>query len=177
MKLTIKDLRDLKPCYDPTRYLPEDWTGTICDLLKTEEIPGKDRLWVACREKFFSDDQLFLFAENCAWRVAHLIPEEEQLEYANILCIIRLARETCDDNLKNSARDSAWASARDSAWASARDSAWASAWASARDSARGSAWDSARAWASARASARGSARGSAFHEMCLDLATNYEVKK
>ena len=43
---TMNDIRELKPCYDPTRYLPDDWTGTLLDILAVEDCPAEDRLWV-----------------------------------------------------------------------------------------------------------------------------------
>lgn len=45
--ITIGDIRAAGPCYDPTRYLPEGWTGTIVDILEDERIPEGDRVWVA----------------------------------------------------------------------------------------------------------------------------------
>lgn len=43
---TYKDLMSWKPCYEPNRYLSEDWSGTAVDILKKEVIPFNDRLWV-----------------------------------------------------------------------------------------------------------------------------------
>jgi hypothetical protein len=43
---TIDDIRKYNPCYDPTRYLPEGWTGTAIDILNVKECPVRDRLWV-----------------------------------------------------------------------------------------------------------------------------------
>ena len=37
---TINDIRELRPCYDPSRYAPEDWQGTALDVLKAEQILG-----------------------------------------------------------------------------------------------------------------------------------------
>ena len=31
-QITIDDIRSFEPCYDPARYLPEDWTGTALDI-------------------------------------------------------------------------------------------------------------------------------------------------
>jgi hypothetical protein len=46
----IQDIREMGtngPCYDPARYLPEDWEGTIVDILRVHECPLMDRMWVA----------------------------------------------------------------------------------------------------------------------------------
>jgi hypothetical protein len=50
MKLfSLADLRELKPCYDPVRYLPEDWLGTVVDLLQVDACPPTDRIWIATK--------------------------------------------------------------------------------------------------------------------------------
>ena len=59
MNVTIQDIRDLNPCYDPVTgkdsngdvvrtsgLLPEDWTGTRLDILNVEDCPIEDRIWV-----------------------------------------------------------------------------------------------------------------------------------
>ena len=48
-KLTIKDIKELKPCYCPTKYLPKNWKGTVLDILNINECPAEDRIWVALR--------------------------------------------------------------------------------------------------------------------------------
>ena len=65
-QLTIKNIRDLNPCYDPAKYLSEDWTGTVVDILEIEECPEADRVWVALRlvDRF----TLEAFAIDCALR-------------------------------------------------------------------------------------------------------------
>ena len=63
---TIKDIRNLNPCYDPGLYLPEDWTGTAIDILKFDDAPAEDRLWVVLRTDWIDDKTLRLFAVWCA---------------------------------------------------------------------------------------------------------------
>ena len=67
-QLTIKDIRNLNPCYDPNKYLPEDWTGTVVDILNIEECSATDRIWVAVRliPRFIVE----AFAIDCAVRSA-----------------------------------------------------------------------------------------------------------
>ncbi len=43
---TIQDIRDLNPCYDPARFLAENWTGTVLDILDVVECLEIDRIWV-----------------------------------------------------------------------------------------------------------------------------------
>ncbi len=54
-QLTVPILRSLKPCYDPTRYLPEDWSGTLLDILEHPKIPLDDKLWVAYCPGIYKD--------------------------------------------------------------------------------------------------------------------------
>jgi len=58
MTLTIADIRALRPCYDPSQYIAEDWTGTILDILDMEDAPAQDRLWVALRRDVLSGSVL-----------------------------------------------------------------------------------------------------------------------
>ncbi len=74
---TIADIRSWKPCYNPNRYLPEDWSGTAVDLLKIEVIPAKDRLWVVLRPDCIDDKTLRLFAVNCTRRTMRRIPNPD----------------------------------------------------------------------------------------------------
>ena len=64
--ITIKDIEELDPCYSPTKYLSEDWTGTVLDILNVDECPIKDRFWVVLREEFIDAKTLRLFAVWCA---------------------------------------------------------------------------------------------------------------
>ena len=71
-QLTIKNLVAWKPCYHPAKYLDKNWTGTVIDLLNTQEIPIKDRVW--CGLKCLPIIQKQYFAIWCA-RQALAIPE------------------------------------------------------------------------------------------------------
>ena len=78
--LTIQDIRDLKPCYDPDEYLPEDWTGTVEDILLLEDCPAKDRIWVAVRlmPRFLVE----CFAVDCALSAAAYDAAADDAAYA-----------------------------------------------------------------------------------------------
>src|ERR1017187_1253826 len=84
-QFTIKDIRKFGPCYDPIKYIPEDFKGTAIDILNIKQCPAEDRLWVVLREEFLSDRELRLFAVWCA-RQALAIPGNE-----NAIC-----SETCN---------------------------------------------------------------------------------
>jgi len=74
---TINDIRKLGPCYDPARYAPEDWTGTALDVLKAEQIPAVDRLWVVLHEGWIDERTARLFAVWCARETLKLISDPD----------------------------------------------------------------------------------------------------
>jgi len=65
---TIEDIRDWEPCYDPGTLLPENWSGTALDILRLEEMPCENRLWVVLRPEILDDKTLRWFAIWCARR-------------------------------------------------------------------------------------------------------------
>ena len=128
-QFTIQDIRDLDPCYDPIKYLPEDWKGTVIDILDVKECSEEDRLWVALREEFISEKILRLFAVSCARKALKLVenPDPRSVEACNVA--ERFAHgEATKEELRT-----AWEAA-EAAWeAAARDAAWDAAGAAARD--------------------------------------------
>lgn len=44
---TVEDIRALNPCYDPAQLVPEDWTGTLLDILDFTPCRTVDRIWAA----------------------------------------------------------------------------------------------------------------------------------
>ena len=82
MTYTINDIRALRPCYDPSRYLPEDWQGTALDVLNIEACPPRDRLWVVLREGWIDDRMLRLFAVWCARQALALVDNPDQRSIA-----------------------------------------------------------------------------------------------
>jgi hypothetical protein len=81
---TIEDIRKLGPCYDPTRYLSEDWTGTVIDILEVADCPPQDRLWVAT--ELLDDRTNRLFAVWCAREALKPIdnPDPRSVEACNV---------------------------------------------------------------------------------------------
>ena len=174
LKFTIHDVRKLKPCYDPNKWLAEDWSGTIVDLLDDKRITFPDRLWVILRTDFVSEKLMRLFAVWCARQVQHLMKDERSLRaldvaeaFANGLTTkeeLAAARAAAMDAARaaawDAAGDAAMAAAMNAAGAAARDAARAAAKAAARAAARTAAGDAARAaaWDAARAAARAAAR-------------------
>ena len=156
---TIQDIRIWNPCYDPERHLPENWSGTVANILRHETIPADDKLWVVCREGLIDAKTLRLFAVWCARSVEHLLTDERSRKAIDVAELCALGQATHEElaiawaaardarAAGDAARDAAgaaWAArdAGDAARAAARDAAWA-AWAA--GAAGAAAWDAARA--------------------------------
>ena len=158
--LTVDDIRSFRPCYDPTRFLPEDWRGTVIDILKVKDCTAKDRMWVVCREELIDARTLRLFAVWCARRAIKLIgnPDPRSVNACDI------AERYANGDATDQELAAAWADALDAAWDAARDAALAAARATAWDAAWDAAWAAARAaaWNAARAADRAAARAAAW---------------
>lgn len=97
--ITLKEIRDLNPCYDPAKYLPEDWQGTVSDLLKVEDCPESDRIWVAVR--LIDSKTAHLFAVWCAREALALVPSPDPRSLAACDVAERYARgQATIDELK-----------------------------------------------------------------------------
>ena len=150
-QLTIKDIRDLEPCYDPAKYIPENWQGTLVDILKIDECRPQDRLWVVT--KLLDDKTNRLFAVWCAREALKLVdnPDKRSIEACDVA--EKFANGEASKEELAAARAAAawvawdaWDAGDAAAWAAA---AWAAAWAAdAADAAaaRAAAW-AAAAWA------------------------------
>ena len=141
-QITLQEIRDLKPCYDPAKFLPEDWTGTVIDILNLNDCPAKDRLWVVLREQFIDAKTLRLFAVWCAREALKLIkkPDARSIEACNV------AERYANGEATDAELFDASAAASAAAWA-ARAGA-SDTWHAASAAAR-AAWASASASASA----------------------------
>ena len=138
-QITIDDIRSFEPCYDPARYLPEDWTGTALDILRVTDCPATDRLWVVCREELIDSRTLLLFAVWCARQALSQVDNPDPRSIA--ACDV--AERFANGNATRDELDAAWEAAWAAAWAAARDAAWDAA----RDAARAAAWEAA--WSAA----------------------------
>ena len=58
-QLNIESILAWKPCYHPSKHLPENWTGTIINLLDNKDIPHGDRIWLATKYLPLRDIQEF----------------------------------------------------------------------------------------------------------------------
>ena len=171
--LTIADIRNLRPCHDPIKFLPETWSGTIIDILDIKECSFEDRLWVILNTEFVSDKLMRLFAVWCARQVQHLMTDARSIvaldvaeKFANGLAtkdeldaVWAAASDAASDAARAAASDAAWDAARAAARAAASDAVWAAASDAASDAARAAAW--AAAWDAASDAARAAARAAA----------------
>ena len=143
MEITVPMIRDWEPCYDPTRYVNENWEGTIWDILGHTELSTKDKFWVVLREELLPADLLHEFACRCAEDVLHVFekkyPNDDRPRKA-----IEAKRRYVEGKINKeelaAAREAAWSAARGAG--AARDAAWAAS--DARDAARPAARDAAR---------------------------------
>ena len=124
---TLADIRKLDPCYDPARYAPEDWQGTALDVLKAEQIPAQDRIWVVCHEGWIDDRTLRLFAVWCAREALKLVesPDPRSINACDV------AERYANGEATNEELSAARAAAAAWAWAAAGAAAWAAAGAAA----------------------------------------------
>ena len=130
---TIEDIRKWKPCYDPAKHLPESWSGTALDILKMENIPAEDRLWVVLRDSVIDPKTSRLFAVWCARQVQRLMIDSRSISAVDTAEKFANGKASLEELQTASAAASAaaWAAA----WAAAMDAAWAAASAAARNAA------------------------------------------
>jgi hypothetical protein len=124
----MSDLRATEPCCDPAKYAPEDWTGTVLDILRAEAVPAEDRIWLATH--FIDDKTNRLFAVWCAREALKLVPNPDPRSVAACDVAERYANGLATAEELAEA-EAAWA---DAAWAAARAAARAEAAAAARAS-------------------------------------------
>jgi hypothetical protein len=141
--VNLGDIRKLNPCYDPNRYLPENWQGTVADILRLEACPEKDRIWVAVR--LIDDKTARLFAVWCAREALARVSNPDPRSIAACDVTERYAHGQATTEELAVAEREARAAARE-AWEVARAAAWP-AWEVARVAAEAAdaAWTAARA--------------------------------
>jgi hypothetical protein len=155
---TMADIRSWEPCYDPIKYLPENFKGTAITILEDNRIPFPDRLWVVCRSEIISDRVTRLFAVWCARQVQHLMKDPRSLAALDVAERFAIGEATEEE--RYAAWGAAWVAEWYAARATAGDAARYAARATAGDAARYAAWGAAwvAEWYAARATAGDAAR-------------------
>ena len=158
LHITVQEINEFNPCYPAESKLGDDWSGTLIDILKMDNVSPEDKIWAV---SLFAGDKINrLFAVHCAREALKLIEKPDPRSIAACDVAEKFVEGKATQKELDAAWDAAWAAARDAAWAAAwaaaRDAAWAAALAAARDAARAAARDAARdaAWAAARDAAR-----------------------
>jgi len=125
----LAKLRSLGLCYDPSKYLPKSWNGTVVDILEHADIPSQDKLWAVCHEDFLSARLLRRFAiaqaKTCRKHV------NNKVEFDRILRVCRRYADGDATNDELAAAESAAEEAANSAtyWAAYWATYWAAYWA------------------------------------------------
>jgi hypothetical protein len=157
---TIDDIRQLEPCYDPAKYLPEDWMGTALDILRVTDCPPEDRLWVVCHEGWIDDKTLRLIGIGCARSALAMVDNPDPRSIAACNAAERYTNGEATVEELDAARAAAWAAAWDEAEDATKDIAIA------KVTARVVTWDAIgnATWIAAGAAAMTAARAAAGDE-------------
>ncbi len=134
-KITYAQIKALGPCYDPIKFIPAIWSGTIKQILKMENVEAKDRLWVAVRADFLTLKQIHAYGLACA-RLSEVYNTDPRVKQCNDVVERYLKSQASESELS-----SAWSAAESAAARAARSAesaAWSAAW-----SAESAAWGAA----------------------------------
>ena len=153
IKLTTDIIKSYAPCYCPTKYIPKDWSGSLVDILKMEEVSKLDRLWVA--RHAMDDKGNRLFAVWCAREALKLIPNPDPRSVEACNVAERFANGEATKGELKVAKDAAYVAA---AYAAGATAAYAADAADATASYAAKADADAAAFADADADARNKAR-------------------
>ena len=138
VKFSIEDVRSWHPCYDPSRYAANAWTGTVVDVLRHKKIPAYDKLWLVLRKELLEASLLRRFAiaqaKTCLERV------KNKKEFDRILQVsLRFSSGKVSKAELDAARHTAWSAAGFAAKSAAGCAAESAAWYAAESAA----WDAA----------------------------------
>ena len=127
---TIADIRKYLPCYDPSRWIDEDWKGTALDILRMDHVPATDRVWCVCNWLDKKVERLFVVW--CARRALKPIPNPDPRSVSACDVAERFANWKATVKELMVAGKSAWAAAAEAECAAeeAAEASWGTAEAS-----------------------------------------------
>ena len=171
-RITVDLVMSFDPCYNRETvselFAGKKWMLPLT-VLRLDTVSAEDKIWLLCRDEFISEQNLRLFACDCAERVLPIFEKEYPEDNRP-----RKAIETARLFANGEATQKEMAAA----WDAARDAAWAAAWDAAMDAARAVAWDAARA--AARAAAWAAARDAAWaaaRDAAMDAEQKWQINK
>lgn len=131
-KYTAQDILELNSCDSFIEKVGENWTGTLVDILKLEDVSHEDRLWIVTR--YLSDKQNRLLVVWCARRALKLVfePDPRSIKACDIAEKFAYGRAT-EEELA-AAREAAWTAVREAKRIAVKDAARAAAGVVAKDS-------------------------------------------
>ena len=118
--LSYANIVQFRPCYDPIKHIPENYSGTLAEILSLKQVPAKDRLWLIIRAELLSDKQIHTFALFCA-RQCEVNSTDPRVKECNDTVEAFLKGEGTKEQL--SAAESAAKSANSAAWSAAKSAA------------------------------------------------------
>lgn len=131
--------------YRRSALMRDEWTAL--DILRLDEMPAADRLWLALYEVLIDAPVLHEFACRCAERALSMARNPDPRSVAAIETKRKWLHGVCT----NDELDAAEAVAQSAAQSATRAAAWTAAWAASRASARVAAWAAAEYAAKAAA--------------------------
>jgi hypothetical protein len=175
IKFSMKDVRRFGPCYDPIKYIPETWNGTVVDVLKMKNVPPQDKLWVVCREELLDEGLLRRFAVAQAKTCRKHVQNKKEFDRILKVCINFVEGKATKDDL-NAAYSAAASAAYSAAWSAAESAAYSAAASAAYSAAWSAAWSAAESAASAASTAESAAESAAV-KMLIKMVYEFYSKE
>lgn len=98
-KITHDDIAAMQPCTSSTLFAPDGFSCTILDLLKMENIPVVDRMWVAMNHDVLPLKTKRKFLVWCGRQSEHNL-DEDKLQFARDVELKYLDGKVSDKELR-----------------------------------------------------------------------------
>lgn len=132
--ITVADILAWGACYNPVArgLCAEDWSGTVVDVLRAEQIPVADLFWLVLRTELIAERTLHEFALWCAEQASALVSNLEPRS----LAALEAKRQWLRGEITEQELSVARTAAECAAWDATRDSAEYAAASAVQDTAR-----------------------------------------